>query len=48
MPKSESEFKKAIASRICDVGGHAVIATRNKSGAYETAIVIKYSRGFHL
>jgi len=45
MPKQESDFKKAIASRVCDVGGHAVVA---KPGAYETATVIRYTRGFHL
>ena len=47
IPSSEADFKKAIATRVCDVGGHAVIVTRTSKG-YETATVIKYSKGFHL
>jgi hypothetical protein len=48
LPRRESDFRKAIASRVCEVGGHAVIVTRTEQGAYETAIVIKYLAGFHL
>jgi hypothetical protein len=47
VPKTEADFKKAIASRVCDVGGHAVIVARTNNGAYETATVIKYAKGFH-
>lgn len=47
VPKQEPDFKKAIASRVCDVGGHAVIATRTEKGEYETASVIKYAKGYH-
>ena len=48
VPKTEAEFKKAISKRVCEVGGHAVIPARTSQGGYETATVIKYSRGFHL
>jgi hypothetical protein len=44
VPKQEADFKKALAPRVCEVGGHAVIVSR----AYETATVIKYAKGFHL
>ena len=44
VPADDAAFKKAVASLVCDVGGHAVIV---KSG-YKTATVIKYPRGFHL
>jgi hypothetical protein len=47
VPKQESDFKKAIAERVCELGGHAVVAPRTNDGAYLTATVIKYSRGFH-
>ena len=47
VPKSESDFKKAIATRVCEVGGHAVIATPDAKGEYQTASVIRYSRGYH-
>ncbi len=47
VPTSEADFKKAIATRVCDVGGHAVIVQRTSKG-YETATVIQYSKGFHL
>jgi hypothetical protein len=47
VPEQEADFKKAIATRVCEVGGHAVIATRTQ-GKYETATVIKYPGGFHL
>lgn len=48
VPRQESDFKKAVATRVCEVGGHAVIVTRTDQGAYETATVIKYAAGFHL
>jgi hypothetical protein len=47
VPTSEGAFRKAIASRVCDVGGHAVIPTRNEKGEYQTASVIKYAKGYH-
>jgi hypothetical protein len=47
LPQKEADFKKAIATRVCEVGGHAVIAQRTSKG-YESATVIKYSKGFHL
>jgi len=47
LPTQEPEFRKALASRVCEVGGHAVIVTRTKKGVYETATVIKYPQGFH-
>ena len=47
VPKQEADFKKAIASRVCDVGGHAVVATRTEKGEYQTASVIKYAKGYH-
>jgi hypothetical protein len=43
VPKTEAEFRKAISSNVCEVGGHAVITTKG----YEAATVIKYPRGFH-
>jgi hypothetical protein len=47
VPRRESAFKKAVAARVCEVGGHAVIVTSSDQGAYETATVIKYPAGFH-
>ncbi len=47
VPKQEADFKKAIASRVCDVGGHAVVATRTQNGEYLTATVIRYAKGYH-
>jgi hypothetical protein len=47
VPTQEADFRKAIAARVCEVGGHAVIATRSSAGTYQTATVIKYSKGFH-
>lgn len=47
VPTKESDFKKAIAAHVCEVGGHAVIAPHTSNGAYETATVIKYSRPGH-
>lgn len=47
VPTKESDFKKAIAASVCEVGGHAVIAPRTSKGTYESATVIKYSKGFH-
>ena len=44
VPKQDAELKKALAPRVCEVGGHAVIV----SGDYQTATVIKYPKGFHL
>lgn len=44
LPKQEAELRKAIAPRVCEVGGHAVIVSR----AYETVTVIKFAKGFHL
>lgn len=46
VPTQEAAFKTAIASRVCEVGGHAVIAQRTTEG-YKTATIIKYSKGFH-
>ena len=47
VPKSEAAFRKAIAARVCEVGGHAVIPARMSEGGYEVATVIKFSKGFH-
>ena len=47
VPKTEADFKKAIATRVCELGGHAVIATRTEKGEYQTASVIKYAKGYH-
>jgi hypothetical protein len=47
MPKNEADFKKAIGARVCEVGGHAVVASRGSGGGYEAASVIKYSAGYH-
>jgi len=46
VPTQESELKKVIAERVCEVGGHAVIAPRTSAG-YPTATVIRYSKGYH-
>jgi hypothetical protein len=43
LPAQEADFKKAIAPRVCEVGGHAVITS-----GYQTVTVIKYTKGFHL
>lgn len=40
LPRQESDFRAAIAARVCGVGGDAVIV----SGGYETATAIKYPR----
>ncbi|MEJ7597052.1 MAG: hypothetical protein WKG01_04005 [Kofleriaceae bacterium] len=44
LPRDEAAFKKAVASLVCDVGGHAVIVP----SGFKTATVITYTRGFHL
>jgi len=41
VPKSVDDLRKAIASRVCTVGGDAVIATPDAKGEYRTAQVIK-------
>jgi hypothetical protein len=46
IPKQEAEFRKAIGGRVCELGGHAVVAVPTNAG-YELATVIKYSAGFH-
>lgn len=48
VPRQEADFKKAVAARVCEVGGHAVIVTRTNQDAYATATVIRYPAGFHL
>jgi hypothetical protein len=47
VPTQEADFKKAIAARVCEVGGHAVIVQQTNA-EYKTATVIKYAKGFHL
>jgi hypothetical protein len=47
VPTKESDFNKAIAANVCEVGGDAVIAPRTTKGTYETATVIKYTKGSH-
>jgi hypothetical protein len=47
IPMQEADFRKAIGPRVCEVGGHAVIANRTSAGAYQTATVIRYTKGFH-
>ena len=42
VPMQEAAFRTAIAARVCDVGGNAVIAQRTSEG-YKTATIIKLS-----
>lgn len=46
VPKSVEALRKAIAARVCEVGGDAVIADPDMKGEYRTAQVIKYSKRF--
>jgi hypothetical protein len=42
LPRLESEFRKAIAERVCQVGGDAVLPGINGNGRYVLATVVKY------
>jgi hypothetical protein len=44
VPKTIEAFKQAIANRVCDVGGDAVIADADPSGFYRKGTVIKLNR----
>ena len=46
IPTTEAAFRKAIASTVCDNGGHAVVATPTNKN-YESATMIRYSKDFH-
>jgi hypothetical protein len=47
VPTTEADFRTAIAARVCEVGGHAVIANRTSTGTYVSATIIRYAKGYH-
>jgi hypothetical protein len=46
VPKSVDALRKAIATRVCEVGGDAVVADPDMKGEYRLASVVKFNKRF--
>lgn len=46
VPKTVDALRKAIATRVCEVGGDAVVADPDMKGEYRTAQVIKFNKRY--
>jgi hypothetical protein len=44
LPRSDDDFKRAVAKQVCGTGGDAVVAQKNDKGEYIKGTVIKYDR----